>query len=325
MRTDLKDVTVVITGSNSGIGKVAAKRFAAEGYHVVMACRNIEKSSKAHKEVIDASKNENVDLMKLDVSSFESIRLFSSEYKRKNKKLDILIHNAGYFNHGEKVYQFSPDNIELTFATNTFGPFFMTQLLKDFLTRSDDPRILTASTTNIKHFYDPRRAIELDNLHGEFKDSRPYNVYKLYGDSKMALLMLTFKMAEEYQSDGIKVNAVMIPNIRQGKESLKKFKSYYRVLGTLQNLYARPPERMAATYFHICASDEFRNVTGKLINIDNEIISPTKLPPGKGGIGLIKELLGAQHYPRYADDKEVIEKVWDVSNSLVGSTSTHNN
>jgi len=306
----MKTKTVIITGANSGIGKASAKKFSTEGHRVIMACRNIEKSKSAHKEIIEASKNDDVKLMKLDVSSFESIRTFCSEYRKNNDGLDILIHNAAFFNHGEKVFQFSADGIELTWATNLFGPFLMTQLLRDMLARSDDPRILNASTTNIKHFFDPKRKIELDNLHGEQKDTKKYDVYKMYGDSKMALSMLTFALAEEYTSDGIKVNAVMIPNIRQEKESLKKFKSvYYRVIATLQNIIARPPERMAETYYHICTSDEFKGITGKLVNIDNKIMSRTNVPPGKGGFGLIKDLLGSDHYPAYAEDREMIESV----------------
>jgi NAD(P)-dependent dehydrogenase (short-subunit alcohol dehydrogenase family) len=308
--------TVIITGSNSGIGKAAAKKFAAKGNRVIMACRSIERSERARTEIIEASGNDTVDLLHLDVSSFESIRSFCTEYRSRFQKLDVLIHNAAYFNHGEKVFQFSPDKIELTWATNTFGPFLMSQLLKDLLARSDDPRILTASTTNIKHFFDPKRALELDNLHGELKDRRKYDVYKLYGDSKMASLMLTFRLAEVYEPDGIKVNAVMIPNIRQEKESLKKFKSYYRVIAIIQNWFARSPERMADTYFHICTSEEFRETTGSLINIHNEIMSPSELPPGKGGFGLIKELLGSKSYPGYADKQDIVEKVSELSQKI---------
>jgi len=305
---------VIITGSNSGIGKAAAKKFATEGYRVVMACRDIERSKFAQQEVIDAANNNKVELMQLDVSSFDSIRTFCSEYIENHNKLDVLIHNAAYFNHGEKEYQLSPDNIEVTFATNTFGPFLMTCLLKDTLAQSDDPRILTASTTNIKHFFDPKREIELDDLHGENKDGKPYNVYKRYGDSKMALLMLTFKIAGEFRDAGIKANAVMIPNIRQEKSSLRKFKSkYYRTIATIQNLFARPPERMADTYFQICNSEEFKNVTGTLINIDNKIMQCTELPPGKGGIALLKELMRVDTYPRYVENKEMMDKVWEVS------------
>ncbi len=148
----MNDKIVIVTGANSGIGRAAAIRFAEKGYKVIIACRNLEKSKKVQKEIIQLTKNNSIDLLKLDVSCFKSIEDFCSEFKKSYKKLDILIHNAGYFNHGERNYQLSPNNIELSFATNAFGPFLMTQLLTDMLKKSEDARVLNSCTTNIRHF-----------------------------------------------------------------------------------------------------------------------------------------------------------------------------
>lgn len=41
----------MITGANSGIGKAAAIKIAQQGYHVIMACRNLEKGEAALREV----------------------------------------------------------------------------------------------------------------------------------------------------------------------------------------------------------------------------------------------------------------------------------
>lgn len=76
----MKKKIVIITGANSGIGKAAALKFVTEGYQVVMACRNMEISKSAQSEIIDASNSTSVDLMELDVSSFESIRTFCSAF-----------------------------------------------------------------------------------------------------------------------------------------------------------------------------------------------------------------------------------------------------
>ena len=254
----MNDKIVIITGANSGIGRSAAIRFAEEGYKVIMACRNVEKSKKVQQEIIELTKNNSVDLLKLDISSFKSIEDFCSDFKGKYNKLDILIHNAGFFNHGEKNYQLSPENIELSFATNAFGPFLMTQLLIDMLKESEDGRVLNACTTNIRHFFEPKREIEFENLQGEFIDSRPYNIYKMYGDSKMALCILTFKMADNLKKDGIKVNAVQIPAIKISKESMGKLKSGWKIAGAVQNIFSSSQESMADNYFHISTSKEFK-------------------------------------------------------------------
>lgn len=309
----MKDKIVIITGANSGIGKAAALKFATEGYRVIMACRNIGISSAAQKEITEASNNTNVDLMELDVSSFDSIRTFCSAFKAKYPRLDILIHNAAYLNHGEKEYKLSPEHIEMSFATNTFGPFLMTRLLADHLQKSQDPRILNACTTNIKNFFDPKRKIDFDNLRGEFRGKRPYSVYKMYGDSKMALLMLTFKMAEEFKSRGIKVNALQINRVKLSKETINKMSSSWRVLARLQNLTNPLPAGMADNYFHICTSDEFKNVTGQLINHKKEIVKPSS---SEKGITQLKNIFGSSTYPKYATDTQNVEKIWSLSTTL---------
>ncbi|MGE5605109.1 MAG: SDR family NAD(P)-dependent oxidoreductase [Bacteroidota bacterium] len=308
------DKIVIITGANSGIGKAAAIKFAAEGYKVVMACRNLEKSRQAQQEIIELTKNYGVDLLQLDVSSFKSIADFCSGFKKNYGRLDVLINNAGYFNHGEKNYQLSPDNIELSFATNAFGPFLTTQLLADLLKKSEDARVLNACTTNIRHFFDPGRNIDFDNLRGEFKESRPYNSYKMYGDSKMALLMLTFKMAEQFKKDGIQINAVQIPAIKIAKESMAKFKSGWRIAATAQNIFSASPESMADTYFQICTSMPFKDITGKLINAQREIMQPSSYD---GGLRqAVKQLFDQRVYPKYAANADNIEKVWNLAVNL---------
>ncbi|AJS58138.1 SDR family NAD(P)-dependent oxidoreductase [Paenibacillus sp. IHBB 10380] len=307
------DKIVIVTGANSGIGKAATLRFATEGYRVIMASRNMETSKVVQKEITEVSNNTNVDLMELDVSSFDSIRTFCSDVKAKYPRVDILIHNAAYLNHGEKEYKLSPEHIELSFATNTFGPFLMTHLLADHLEKSQDPRILNACTTNIKNFFDPKRNIDFDNLCGEFRNIRRYSAYKMYGDSKMALLILTFKMAEQFKSRGIKVNALQINRVKLSKETINKLSSVWKVLAWTQNLTNPLPSGMADNYFNICTLDEFSNVTGQLINHKREFIQPST---SEKGIAQLKNIFGSGSYPKYASDSQNAEKIWNLSTKL---------
>ncbi|WP_054023886.1 SDR family NAD(P)-dependent oxidoreductase [Bacillus sp. FJAT-28004] len=313
----MKDKIVIITGANSGIGKAAALKFATEGYHVIMACRNMEISKSVQKEITQATDNIHVDLMELDVSSFDSIRKFCSAFIAKYPRLDILIHNAAYLNYGEKEYKLSPEHIELSFATNTFGPFLMTSLLTDHLQKSQDPRILNACTTNIKNFFDPKRKIDFDNLRGEFRNKRRYNVYKMYGDSKMALLILTFKLADQLKSRGIKVNALQINRVKLSKETINKLSSFWKVLARAQNLTNPIPAGMADNYFYICTSEEFRDVTGQLINHKREIVKPST---SEKGFAQLKNIFGSESYPNYANDSQNAEKLWILSMELTSNS-----
>lgn len=313
----MKNKTVIITGANSGIGKAAAIKFAAEGFHVIMACRNIEKSLAARDVIISQTGNQNVELMQVDVSSIQSIKKFCKDFSQKYQKLDVLIHNAGYFEHGRKDYPLSDEGIELSFAANAFGPFLMTLLLKDSLAKSDDARVLNACSTNIKHFLDPKREIEFDNLQGELRDSRKYNSYKFYGDSKMALMMLTIKMAAEFSKENIKVNAVLIPGIKQSKESRKKFKGWHwRLIAAIMQPFLRTPSRMAESYYAICTSGEFMDVSGKLVNIHNQVMGMPNITEGVEYKTNPKELWHMTEVPAYAIRRENIEKMWRISLKL---------
>jgi NAD(P)-dependent dehydrogenase (short-subunit alcohol dehydrogenase family) len=305
----MEQKVVIITGANSGIGKAAAQQFANEGHTVIMACRNISTSSKVQKEIIQTSKNEKVFLKAVDMSSFASIHAFCDDFMNRFSKLDILIHNAAYCSHGEK-YRLSDDGIELTFATNVAGPFLMTNLLLKHLANSEDPRVLNVSSNIIKHFFSPEKEIDFDNLQGVSDSKYRHSVYKSYRNSKMALLMLTFRMAEEYEGLGIKVNSLQVNGARMSDATLKKFTPKWRMIARLQNLFFRQPEFFADHYYEISTSDKYKSTSGKHFNHRQEIMEPLVMNPK------LKDILGTSVYPAYAEKRDVRDQIWRLCNKL---------
>jgi len=305
--------TVIITGANSGIGKAVSIRFAEEGHTIIMACRNREKSEPVRASIEKRTGNDRVHLEEVDMSFLESIRSFCELYRNKYQKLDILIHNAAYFNHGEP-YKQSVEGIEITFATNVVGPFLMTMLLRNLLSESDDARVLHAGSNIIKHFLNPKKEIDLEHLQKEPENPRSHSVYINYRNSKMALLMLTFKMAEVFKEDGIHFYSLQINGATMSKEALMKVKPHWRIIARIQNLYFRPPEFTATLYYEICTSDRFRKLSGVHINHKLEVMQPAQT--GKGFITDLKQGIGAEVYPAYALNEEMINKIWDTCREL---------
>lgn len=305
------DKIVIITGANSGIGKAATVQFAKEGYKVIMACRDLINGKEVKDEIKAQLGNVSIELMEVDMGSFESIKKFCDAFSSKYPRLDILIHNAGCFNHGTKTYQKSKDNLELTFAVNVFGPYLMTMLLRELLIKSDDPRVLGASSNNILHFFDKGRVIDFENLFGEQKTDTSYNAYKMYGDSKMAVFIINQKMSQVFKKDGIKVNTLMIAGAKLSKRTIKKFSPYYRFLANIQNMFLKPTSYMANNYFEICTSEEYRDVTGEIIS-DQGVI----LKVASQEISLMEKMkelfIKSTYYPYYADEKAVQEKLWEI-------------
>jgi NAD(P)-dependent dehydrogenase (short-subunit alcohol dehydrogenase family) len=303
--------TVIITGANSGIGKTAAFQFARAGHTVVMGCRNMEKSLAVQSAIIKETGNEKIFLMQVDTSSQASIRSFAKEFMDSFERLDILINNAAYFNHGEG-YRLSEDGIELTFATNVVGPYLLTGLLLEHLKKSTDARVLNVSSNIIKHFFSPKKQISFKNLQGISEAGHKHKVYNSYRDSKMAFLMLSFRQAEEYRDIGVKVNSLQVNGAKMSKNTLKKFKPGWRWIACIQNLFFRPPEFMANNYFELCTDSRFSEITGKHFNHE---LQEMKKGPEKPAF---KDIWGSDHYPVYALDEEVSRQVWELCRELSG-------
>ena len=81
--------TVVVTGADSGLGFETAKRLAAAGAHVVLACRNEQKAQDAAARIEGST-----EVRRLDVSSLDSVRAFESALKKQGTPVEIKIYDG---------------------------------------------------------------------------------------------------------------------------------------------------------------------------------------------------------------------------------------
>ena len=86
---------VSLSGGNSGIGKDTAVALAMRGARVIIACRDVDKAEKAVREIKFKSHSLNVLHMGLDLANLRSVREFCKSFLQREKRLDILINNAG--------------------------------------------------------------------------------------------------------------------------------------------------------------------------------------------------------------------------------------
>lgn len=147
-------------------------------------------------EIVKETNNDNLVVMKLDLSSQQSVRDFAKEFLAKESKLDVLIHNAGYANTFNKAI--SVDGIELTMATNHFGPFLLTHLLIDLLKKSAPARIVVVASSLYR-----LANVDLENLNPI--DSAPWY---LYYSSKGANIMFTKELSKRLEGTNVTVNCL---------------------------------------------------------------------------------------------------------------------
>jgi len=131
----------LVTGATGAIGKAIARRLAEqEGYQVVLACRNDEKATRAVSEIRQATGNPDVRHEQVDVSRLSSIRALADRW---HGPLHILVNNAAA---SPRQRLETPEGIELQFATNVLGYFWLTQLLSEMLRKSTPARVITVAS-----------------------------------------------------------------------------------------------------------------------------------------------------------------------------------
>ena len=207
--------TVVITGASSGVGLNAAKALADRNWHVVMACRALEKTQKAANEI--GMPDGSYSIIHLNLSSLASVRKFVSDFHATGKSLNALVCNAAVYLPLEKEPLRSEDGYELSVATNHLGHFLLCNLLLDDLNASpaDDKRlvILGTVTANPKELGGkiPIPAPpDLGNLEGfeqGFKapismiNGMKFKSGKAYKDSKLCNVLTMLELHRRYNSE----------------------------------------------------------------------------------------------------------------------------
>ncbi|KAJ4352841.1 hypothetical protein N0V95_003888 [Ascochyta clinopodiicola] len=94
---DYNGKTVIVTGSNVGLGKEAARHFTRLGAStVILAVRSIEKGEAAKRDIESSTRKQNVvKVMQLDMSSYQSVLEFSAKASKELDRIDVALLNAG--------------------------------------------------------------------------------------------------------------------------------------------------------------------------------------------------------------------------------------
>ncbi len=183
---------VLVTGAYGAIGKAIARQIAAQpSFEVVLAGRSEARLQQAAQDIRQVTGSLRVRAEVVDVAQQASIEALA---KRWQGPLHVLVNNAAS---SPRKRQETPQRIEVQFATNVMGYFWMIQAFLEVLKRSAPSRVV-----NVASYW--AGDLEIDDL--EFK-RRQYNNHSAYRQSKQADRMLTVAFAERLQPFGIVVNA----------------------------------------------------------------------------------------------------------------------
>ena len=184
------DKLAVVTGSNSGTGKEAARALAAAGAVVIMAVRTVEKGEAARADILKTAPNARIEVRRLDLADLNSIKEFADQLIEEGRPLDLLLNNAGVMMLPERHE--TVDGFETQFGTNFLGHFALTLRLLPLLLKAKAPRVVTMSSGN-------QAPIDFDDLNWE----KSYSANGAYGRSKLADLLFSRQLARVAEAKGL--------------------------------------------------------------------------------------------------------------------------
>ncbi|PLS67744.1 MAG: protochlorophyllide oxidoreductase [Cyanobacteria bacterium M5B4] len=210
--------TAIVTGASSGVGLHTAKALTTRGWHVVLACRNLEKTVKVASDV--GMVEGNYSIFPLDLASLAKVREFVTAFRSTGKNLDALVCNAAVYLPLLKEPMRSVDGYELSVATNHLGHYLLCRLLLEDLQKSQYPDrrvvILGTVTANPKELGGkipipaPPDLGDLSGFEQGFKapiamiNGKPFKAGKAYKDSKLCNVLTMRELHRRFhESTGI--------------------------------------------------------------------------------------------------------------------------
>lgn len=247
----LLDRVAVVTGGDSGIGRATAIAFAKEGAHVVIPYLYEEKDAEATRMRVEELGRRCLPIpcdLKEKTAATEVIQQTLSTFG----KLNILVNNHAVQFRRKSILEISPEQLELTFRTNIFSFFYLTQAALPHLPRGSS----IINTTSVTAYEGEPKLID-------------------YSSTKGAIVSFTRSLSQSLIHQGIRVNAVapgpiwtpLIPSSFSAEEVAR--------FGTDTPMKrAGQPFELAPTYVYL-ASDDSGYVSGQVLHVNGGVITET--------------------------------------------------
>jgi retinol dehydrogenase-12 len=238
--------TVVLTGASDGIGKAAARAYAALGASVVMVGRNEAKTAAAARAIMNETGRQSVSWEIADLSVQQDVQALAARLLHRCPRIDVLANNAGSLFLDRVV---TADGIEQTFALNHLNYFALTLRLLPALYAAATPgapaRVICVSS----------RAHEgAKPLLHDLQLAARYGGWTQYANSKLYNIWFTRSLARRVDPARLVVQA-MHPGVVSTRFAVNNG-TMGRVLRGLMDVISVTPERGADTLVFLSAANE---------------------------------------------------------------------
>jgi len=179
---NLDGKVVFITGANIGLGYESARMLAANGAHVVLACRNAAKAQAAMARVRALHPSAKLTFVQLDLSDLENVGKVNAALTQAGvQRIDILLNNAGIMATPKRLA--TKQGFEMQFGVNHLAHFALTARLFPLLSAA-------ARIVNVSSIANQAGDVNWDDIQWE----RKYSPMGAYRQSKTANLLFTYEL-----------------------------------------------------------------------------------------------------------------------------------
>lgn len=242
---NIDDKTILITGATDGLGRSTAKELANWGANVLVHGRDGKWARIVVREIEEETGNDKMNYYLADLSSLQEVRELAEKVLYEHDRLDVLINNAGVILPDRRETE---EGVELTFAVNYLAHFLLTRLLLPLLRESAPARIVNVASAG-------QSSIDFDDV--PLQNS--YDPMRAYGQSKLAMIMDAFTLAEELEGAGVTANALHPATLMDTKMVRQAFGSSR----------SRVEEGVRATV-HLAASSDVEGISGRYFDGEEE-------------------------------------------------------
>jgi NAD(P)-dependent dehydrogenase (short-subunit alcohol dehydrogenase family) len=298
---DLKGKVAIVTGASSGLGVETSRVLALRGAHVILAVRDTKKAEPFLEQIKKSTNNDKVEIIRLDLGSFDSVREFAKQFLSKNLPLNILINNAGIM----AVPLNMIEGYESQLATNHFGHWLLTTLLLPALIQGKPSRVVSVSSCAHK-----RLGVNFDDINFE---KQGYDKWKAYAQSKTANVLFALEFDKRYRDKGVSAFALHPGGIMTGlQSSLSKEEmlamGWFDKDGKINDRF-KTIEQGAATSIYAATSPELEGKGGLYLeDCDVSTIPPEQFP--------------FAGWAEHAKDMKAAGQLWELSEKATKHTPT---
>ncbi len=244
---DMAGKVALITGANTGIGRVTATALALRGAHVFLACRSREKTQLVLEDIARRSGGTaQAEFLPLDLGDLASVRQCAATFLARDLPLHLLVNNAGLA--GQKG--FTPSGFELMFGVCHVGHFLLTQLLLERLKASAPARIVVVASKAHRH------AKVLD-LEGVQRPTGSFGGLREYAEAKLANILFASELARRLAGTGVTTYS-----LHPGIVASDVWRGLPWPVAPLIKRFMLTPEQGAATTLYCATSPACANESG---------------------------------------------------------------